>query len=203
MDAKVIIEQPSKPRSQPLRDYGIDYRVDPTVSFAEFTYWAKIERKEEAEAERLFLERRGPMTVKKMVKSRFSKGVHHENEKLDERDRQLATGTIPSTEGAANGDSSSDLAEEWKTASRAMRTAGWSSVFFLITTDILGWSGCPYVNYTELRGCSESNNLVLFSQLSATVLVWLCTSSSALLLLAVVTCCGRCLSRWTPRAIQS
>lgn len=151
MDAKVIIEPPSKPHSQPLRNYGIDYRVDPTVSFAEFTYWAKIERKEEAEAERLFLERRGPMTAKKIVKSRFSKGIHRENEKLDERDRQLATGTIPSTEGDLNGGLSSNLAEEWKTASRAMRTAGWSSIFFLITTDILGWSGCPYVIH-----CTES-----------------------------------------------
>lgn len=133
-----------KPPMKQLRPYGIQYRVDPTVSFFEFTHWAKVERAEEAEAERLYLERRGPMTFTKMIKSRFSKGVHHENKKMDEKDRQLAHGTLHSEGGVtADGDASSDLAEEWKTASRAMRTAGWSSIFFLITTDILGWSGCP------------------------------------------------------------
>lgn len=32
---------------------------------------------------------------------------------------------------------------EWKNASRAVRTAGWSSVFYLITTDILGPFSTP------------------------------------------------------------
>ena len=32
---------------------------------------------------------------------------------------------------------------EWRTAARAMRTASWGQMFFLITTDILGWSGAP------------------------------------------------------------
>lgn len=133
----------SKPVPAPLRGYGIEYRVDPTVSFAEFTYWAKVERQEEAEAERLFLERRGPMTPKKMIMSRFSKGVHHENKKMDEKDENATTGIVAPADNGITRDSSSDLTEEWKVASRAMRTAGWSSIFFLITTDILGWSGCP------------------------------------------------------------
>lgn len=32
---------------------------------------------------------------------------------------------------------------EWKNASRAVRTAGWTSVFYLITTDILGPFSVP------------------------------------------------------------
>lgn len=32
---------------------------------------------------------------------------------------------------------------EWKNASRAIRTAGWTSVFYLITTDILGPFSVP------------------------------------------------------------
>jgi hypothetical protein len=32
---------------------------------------------------------------------------------------------------------------EWRQASRAARTASWGSIFFLITTDILGPSGAP------------------------------------------------------------
>ncbi|TQV91887.1 hypothetical protein V2A60_006012 [Cordyceps javanica] len=185
------LETPAK--AAPLRGYGIDYRVDPTVSFAEFRYWAKVEREEEREAERLYLERRGPMTLTKMIKSRFSKGVHHDNKKMDQQDAARIPG--PSTEekggsehtsiagrfkgvlnksssggdekdearenkalaasalnedknapSVAHGDSSSaSLDEEWKTAARALRTAGWSSIFFLVTTDILGWSGTPFV----------------------------------------------------------
>ncbi|OAA78805.1 Transmembrane amino acid transporter family protein [Akanthomyces lecanii RCEF 1005] len=182
------LEMPEK--TAPLREYGMDYRVDPTVSFAEFRYWAKVEREEEREAERLYLERRGPMTLKKAIKGRFSKGVHHDNKKMDQQD---ATRTGPSTEEkggsehagiagrfksmfskssradghqnhdnsvlpasassddknapnvAHGGSSASSLDEEWKTASRALRTAGWSSIFFLVTTDILGWSVTPFV----------------------------------------------------------
>jgi hypothetical protein len=33
--------------------------------------------------------------------------------------------------------------EEWKTAARALKTTSWGTVFFLITTDILGWGSCP------------------------------------------------------------
>ena len=32
---------------------------------------------------------------------------------------------------------------EYKNASRAMRTAGWSSIFYLVTTDILGPFSTP------------------------------------------------------------
>jgi hypothetical protein len=32
---------------------------------------------------------------------------------------------------------------DWKNASRAVRTAGWTSVFYLITTDILGPFSVP------------------------------------------------------------
>lgn len=127
----------------PLREYGLDYRVDPTVSFFEYRYWAKIEREEERQAEKLFLERRGPMTPKKMIMSRFSKGVHHENKKMQaqaNRDASLTETTGVSPDGNT---SDSSLEQDWKTASRAMRTAGWGSIFFLVTTDILGWSGCP------------------------------------------------------------
>ena len=34
--------------------------------------------------------------------------------------------------------------EEWATAARALRTATWSAVFYLITTDILGPGAVPW-----------------------------------------------------------
>lgn len=41
--------------------------------------------------------------------------------------------------------STHDLDAEWRRAARALRTAGWGTIFYLITTDILGWSQTPYV----------------------------------------------------------
>ncbi|KAJ5833190.1 Transmembrane amino acid transporter family protein [Penicillium riverlandense] len=133
------------------RVWGLAARTDPTVSFEEFRYWAKIERAEEIEEERKYRQMQGPWSLKKMIKGRFSKGVHHEKKKMEEQQRQqqLAevsekgpTGVIESTYDTS---SMSSTEEEWKTASRALRTASWGSIFFLITTDILGWSSCPYV----------------------------------------------------------
>lgn len=133
----------------PSRGYGLKYRVDPTVPFAEFRYWAKVERQEEREAELRYLERRGPMTFTKMIKNRFSKGIHHENKKLDEQEQSNNNALTGPDNEKPPVDSSDDtsgrasLDAEWKTAARAMRTAGWGSIFFLVTTDILGWSGAP------------------------------------------------------------
>ena len=46
---------------------------------------------------------------------------------------------------APKDDGSSELDAEWRTAARALRTAGWGTIFYLVTTDILGWSGAPFV----------------------------------------------------------
>lgn len=40
---------------------------------------------------------------------------------------------------------SNDISADWRTASRALRTAGWGSMFYLITTDILDWGATPNV----------------------------------------------------------
>jgi hypothetical protein len=44
----------------------------------------------------------------------------------------------------ANGSTTPVGKDEWSQASRAMRTASWSAVFYLITTDILGPSAVPW-----------------------------------------------------------
>lgn len=43
----------------------------------------------------------------------------------------------------AHGDRATVTNDEWTNASRALRTATWSAVFYLITTDILGPFGVP------------------------------------------------------------
>ncbi|RAL14160.1 uncharacterized protein BO97DRAFT_387551 [Aspergillus homomorphus CBS 101889] len=134
----------------PVRErvYGLDARVDPSVTFEEYVYWAKIERAEEEEANRLYVEERGTLTVGKVIKNRFSKGVHHENKRKQEREAaaQITHGATDDKKDAATVlASSSSLDPEWKTAARALRTASWGTIFYLITTDILGWSSCPFV----------------------------------------------------------
>lgn len=163
-----------KPSEAPLREYGLNYRVDPTVTFQEFRHWAKIDRKEEQEAERRYLERRGPMTPWKMLKARFSKGVHHENRKMDERENQEQSVTAPAQGDDTSISSSRDtLDKDWKTAARAMRTAGWSSIFFLVTTDILGWSGAPFVFSTVGYGTGVALYVLFgFAALASGFMLW-------------------------------
>lgn len=156
--ATEVVEEIEKPEIR-RRVWGLDARTDTTVSFAEFTYWAKIERAEEREAERKHRELEGPWTFKKMIMNRFSKGIHHQNKKREEqarraqehREQGLPTVDVSNEKQAVdNADvgSASTVSvtdEEWKTAARALRTATWGSIFFLVTTDILGWSSCPFV----------------------------------------------------------
>jgi hypothetical protein len=135
------------------RTWGLRARVDPTVTFEEYVHWAKIERAEEHEANKIYVAERGPKTIGSVLKGRFSKGIHHENEKKRKAQELIAHGGLPppTTDEKGNaivsGDASSgEMAvspEEWKTAARALKTASWGTIFFLITTDILGWSSTP------------------------------------------------------------
>lgn len=130
------------------RNWGLTARVDPTVTWEEYVYWAKIERAEERETNRIYNEERGPKTIGTVLKGRFSKGIHYDNAKKLEQEMQV--------QGSTSGDDKNGIVttaphpmavtdEEWKTAARALRTASWGTIFFLITTDILGWSSTPFV----------------------------------------------------------
>lgn len=130
------------------RTWGMKARVDPTVTFEEYVYWAKIERADEHERNREYVEKRGPVTVTQVIKDRFSKGVHHEEKKEREKALKEAADSKEAGGNVTGTSSHEDLRvtdEEWRTAARALRTASWGTVFFLITTDILGWGSCPYV----------------------------------------------------------
>jgi len=163
-DPKEIRKMSAQPDVHPglaQRMWGFKARLDPTVTFEEFTHWAKVERElEEVEFRRYKLNTTG-QTFLGGIKGYFTSNayedaaknnagntvVHGSNfdEKMDGEvagDPNLGPGPIgpPSTS-----DASSDLDAEWRQASRALRTAGWGSIFYLITTDILGWGQTPYV----------------------------------------------------------
>lgn len=105
-------------------------------------YWAEIERAEEHEANRKYVEERGPLSFTKVIKNRFSKGIYQEKAEKEkkEQSKTAAEGegvvSSPSTESAVT-------EEEWRTAARSLRTASWGTIFYLITTDILGWASTP------------------------------------------------------------
>lgn len=105
---------------------------DPEILFEEYLHYAKITRAEEREFEANLTKGKDPWSLGGMIKNRFSKG--HQNE-ATEADSQIAT---------HHDDWSTVTDAEWRQASRATRTATWGSIFFLITTDILGPTGAPW-----------------------------------------------------------
>jgi hypothetical protein len=138
------------------RTWGLKARVDPSVTFEEYVYWANVERAEELENDRIHQEEAGPLSIGRVLKGRFSHGEHYEERKRRERE----AASSPVTEGSDNEKKTgaeTDLKdvnsrpqrpgaptpEEWQIAARALRTSSWGTVFFLITTDILGWSTTP------------------------------------------------------------
>ncbi|KAI6841908.1 amino acid transporter-like protein [Hortaea werneckii] len=139
------------------RTWGLAARVDTTVSFEEYIYWAEIEREMEAEENKKFKAARGPRTLTNIIKSRFSTGKQPPSESSDDKERReraiqpLDEAKRPEdkqmqiSEPSASSDPVRVTDEEWRTAARALRTASWSTIFYLITTDILGWSSCPFV----------------------------------------------------------
>lgn len=118
---------------------------DPSVSFEEYAYYAAFTRAEEKEANERVVAAAGPKTVKSVILGRFSKG---QQEQTSTPPESLTTGEKNGLEekGTNPERNLGDVTDnEWKNASRAIRTAGWSSVFYLITTDILGPFSVPYV----------------------------------------------------------
>lgn len=130
------------------RQWGLQARMDPTVTFEEYTFWAKVEREMEATEHRNYLESIKQQGALGRVKAYFSTTNQHT---LPETSREASEKDQPSDidkDGALSpiGPSEThDFDAEWRQAARALRTTGWMTIFYLITTDILGWQQTPYV----------------------------------------------------------
>ncbi|KAI1073574.1 transmembrane amino acid transporter protein-domain-containing protein [Whalleya microplaca] len=125
------------------------------ISFEEYMHWAEITRAEEREANARFIAARGRRTLKNVVKGRFSTGRTAHEAVLDVNGASSVSEGNAGEKGPGNGvleavDSPVNTAHhgvteaQRKTASRAMRTASWGTIFYLITTDILGPTGAPW-----------------------------------------------------------
>jgi hypothetical protein len=117
---------------------------DPEVLFEAYLHYAQLTRAEERAYEGNQINRKDPWSLGGIIKNRFSKGHVHEVNAVVEG------GAITTTHN--NATTVTDL--EWRQASRALRTASWGSVFFLITTDILGPQGAAYVLTSHYDPCN-------------------------------------------------
>ncbi|KIW37740.1 uncharacterized protein PV06_09736 [Exophiala oligosperma] len=141
------------------RLWGLAARMDPTVTFEEYIFWAKIEREMEVEEQKKYVE-----SVKNDgrfggFKAYFLGAPKDKNAAIEAT--PAVEDPAPTTEKTATektGEPGKDVAlspigpsqthdydAEWRQAARALRTSGWVTVFYLITTDILGWGQTPYV----------------------------------------------------------
>lgn len=117
------------------------------VSFEEYLHYASITRAEERLANETYRSTRGPSTIKSLLLDRFQS--FPEKHKPVQRDDRQVTGPTQSSDEKNTEAASPNLGSppvgnpELHTANRALRTAGWGSVFYLITTDILGPSNTP------------------------------------------------------------
>ncbi|KAK3369668.1 transmembrane amino acid transporter [Lasiosphaeria ovina] len=124
---------------------------DPSITFEEYLYYAEITRKEEEASNALYLSRRGPSTVQNLVKRTLFKSDNPPPPPTVDADaaaHEKSGDEKVADEKPSNGSTTAIItgvtADEWKQASRALRTAGWGGVFYLITTDILGPFTTPW-----------------------------------------------------------
>jgi hypothetical protein len=126
-----------------IRAHDEQLTHDSSISFEEYVHYAALTRADEKAANEVFLRRRGPRTFKNTIQSRFSKG--NSNHEINAPDHHLDEKNLDDkTDSPRGSDNMNVSTSEWNNASRALRTAGWGSVFFLITTDILGPFSTPW-----------------------------------------------------------
>ena len=108
---------------------------DSAVSFEEYHYYAEKTRAEEDAQAHHNTGGQGMLSM--IIPSKSDKGVQQEGEKRGS--------IIAQTVNLSNPDKRAEISdEEWTNANRALRTATWSAIFYLITTDILGPFGLPF-----------------------------------------------------------
>ena len=126
-----------------------DHRHERDISFEEYFYYASITRAEEKIADEEYRRIRGPRSFANTITGRFSKGGDHvvaQSQLTADESRvpNEKNGELNEKNGEPTGDVvAPQYSSELKQASRAMRTASWGSIFYLITTDILGPFTCP------------------------------------------------------------
>lgn len=127
------------------------------LSFAEYAYYASITRAREEEANDKYLRDQGSCTLAARIKSILHAGRKANQALAEVVDQDISQDTSHCTSGPKDqslvhsstvAPTSPASSSELHTANRALRTAGWGSVFYLITLDIMGPSNTPFVDPT-------------------------------------------------------
>ena len=136
---------------------------DPNVTFEEYVYYAAITRAEEKADYGRMTAVNGPRTFKSTILNRFSKGkTSTPDSPVDQSSATEKNGLdekgITHPNGNHHGNHMRVTDSEWRNASRAVRTAGWSGVFYLITTDILGPFSVPWA-FAQVRRLPSQDSI--------------------------------------------
>lgn len=108
---------------------------DPSVSFEEYQYYARLTRERENAAG---LDTRGESGIMSTIMPSSNNTPLPSVADDNASPREKTMGGKQDMTNMSHIDRHGVSDEEWITASRAMRTATWGAVFYLITTDILG-----------------------------------------------------------------
>ena len=168
------------------RQWGLEARLDQSVTFEEFTYWANIERELEDEEYRRYTAMTGGGLMGS-IKGYFKNNPYEDAKIQESREVQVNEQALQVSEkkvdvAVNSGDENTvspiapppyDLDAEWRLAARALRNAGWGTIFYLITTDILGWSQTPYVFANTGYGLGVGIFLLMgFAAFASGIMIW-------------------------------
>ena len=140
---------------------------DTSVTFEEYHYWAKIARADERYENpnhdytvrgKVLKKSRHPPAIAELEEANASVGIGdgaavNRSDSDEKVDKEI--GAKEPQRNASRAFTITD--EEYVTASRAVRTATWGAVFYLITTDILGPFATPFAFAAVSYTCIFSN----------------------------------------------
>jgi len=132
---------PVSASAQALDAHGHNIYLDSSISFEAYHFWAERAREEEKHFE--------TESVATQFKKLFSREKKQQQQQLvlPDDSAPIATAEKDGSSPAPDKDSEARFgitAGEWEHANRAARTATWTTIFYLITTDILGPYAVPW-----------------------------------------------------------
>lgn len=155
------------------RQWGLQARLDRTVTYEEFTFWAKVEREMELEENKHFIKPAksggGMFGFLKGKKKDDTSDNAHEVAAAQQTNEKTGVAEMAPIAPSMTHDYDAD----WRKAARALRTVGWVNIFFLITTDILGWGQTPYVFANTGYGLGAGMFVLMgFAAAASGMMIW-------------------------------
>lgn len=114
---------------------------DPSVTFEEYMYWARLTRSEESIANQAHLSARKSEKISDDLRAQRSSEKH---DSVSEQPVQVKGQAVAVADDGHPTMMRRTTQQDWAQAERALRTTSWGAVFFLITTDILGPMTTPW-----------------------------------------------------------